>query len=108
MAALYVMAMTAAELFGNSHLKWYAENGSAHHLGIGTFAWGLTLVLLIKLLTIQTMMWTCIMWEAGVVIGGALVAYFVFGEKFSHWIQWLGVLFALAAAICINYEGMNK
>jgi drug/metabolite transporter (DMT)-like permease len=39
-----------------------------------------------------------------IVIGGAIVAYFVFGEKFNHWVQWLGILLALGAAICVNYE----
>lgn len=100
--------MTAAELLGNSHLKWFAENGSAHHLGIGLFAWAVTLFFLIKSLGQKSLMWTCIMWEAMIVIGGALVAYFIFGEKFNHWIQWLGILFALAAAICVNYDCSSK
>jgi hypothetical protein len=42
-----------------------------------------------------------------VVLGGAITAYLIFGEKFTHWIQWLGVLFALGAAICINYDCSN-
>ena len=100
--------MTAAELFGNAHLKWFAENGSHHHLGIGVLAWGLVLALLIKSLAQKSMMWTCIMWEAMIVIGGALVAYFVFGERFNHWIQWLGILLAVGAAICVNYDCQGK
>lgn len=105
---LLVLAMTAAELFGNAHLKWFVENGSNHHLGIGILAWGLVLFLLIKSLAQKSLMWTCIMWEAMIVIGGALVAYFVFGEKFNHWIQWLGILLAVGAAICVNYDCQGK
>jgi len=104
MTVLNVLIMTLAELFGNAHLKWYAENGKNHHLGLGVIAWLAVLVFLVKTLKSQSMMWTCIMWEAMIVLGGALMAYFIFGEKFTHWIQWLGVLFALGAAICINYE----
>ena len=52
----------------------------------------------------ESMMWTCIMWEAAIVIGGALTAYYVFDEKFDHWIQWLGIALALGAAICVNYR----
>ena len=103
-----VAAMTGAELLGNSHLKWFAENGSAHHLGIGLFAWAVTIFFLIKSLGQKSLMWTCIMWEAMIVIGGALVAYFIFGEKFNHWIQWLGILLALGAAICVNYDCGSK
>ena len=106
---MYVLAMTAAELFGNAHLKWYAERGHSHHLGLGFFAWLVVLLLLIQtFIKGRSLMWTCIMWEAMVVLGGALTAYFIFGEKFSHWIQWLGVLLAIGAAICINWECPDK
>jgi multidrug transporter EmrE-like cation transporter len=108
MTLLYVLGMTLAELFGNAHLKWYAENGKHHHLSLGVFAWLAVLFFLIKTLSQKSMMWTCIMWEAMIVLGGAISAWLVFGEKFTHWIQWLGVLFALGAAICINYDCASK
>jgi multidrug transporter EmrE-like cation transporter len=44
------------------------------------------------------------MWEAMILIGGAITAYFIFGEKPEHWIQWLGFLLALGAVLCINYK----
>jgi multidrug transporter EmrE-like cation transporter len=104
MTLLFVLAMTSAELFGNAHLKWFSDNGKHHHLGLGILAWAVVLYFLVKTLENSDMMWTCIMWEAMIVIGGAIVAYVFFGEKFTHWIQWLGLLFALGAAICINYQ----
>lgn len=73
-------------------------------MAIGIIAWLVVLIFLVQALKSQSMMWTCIIWEAMIVVGGAITAYFVFGEKFTHWVQWLGVLFALAAAICINYD----
>jgi multidrug transporter EmrE-like cation transporter len=104
MTILNVLLMTVAELFGNAHLKWFAENGKKHHAVLGGAAWLIVLLFLVQTLKSQSMMWTCIMWEAMIVLGGAITAYLVFGEKFSHWVQWLGVLFALGAAVCINYE----
>ena len=104
MSLLWVSGMTISELFGNAHLKWYSTNGKNHHLCLGLLAWALTLAFLIKTLSSSTMMWTCIMWEAMIVVGGAITAYLFFGEKFTHWIQWLGILFALGAAICVNYD----
>ena len=102
---LIVLAMTIFELFGNCHLKWFAENGSHHHLCFGLLAYVGVIFFLIKSFTSSSMMWTCIMWEAMIVVGGAVTAYLVFGEKFTHWAQWLGVLLAIGAAFCINYEG---
>ena len=104
MTVLNVLLMTVAELFGNAHLKWFAENGKPRHAVLGAAAWLVVLLFLVEVLKGKSMMWTCIMWEAMIVLGGAITAYVVFGEKFTHWVQWLGVLFALGAAICINYE----
>jgi len=104
MSFIHVLAMTGAELFGNAHLKWFAESGKHHHLALGVLAWALTIALLIESLKRSSMMWTCIMWEAMIVIGGAITAYVFFGEKFSSWIQWFGVLLAIGAAVCINYD----
>ena len=108
MTILNVLAMTLSELFGNTHLKWYAQNGSHHHLGLGIMAYLAVIFFLVKSFTSHDMIWTCIMWEAMIVVGGAITAYFIFGEKFTHWVQWLGVLFALGAAICINYDCNSK
>jgi multidrug transporter EmrE-like cation transporter len=104
MTFINVLAMTLCELFGNAHLKWFAENGKHHHLGAGIIAWIVVLFFLIRSLRDTSLLWTCIMWEAAIVIGGAIVAFVFFGEKLNHWIQWLGVAFALGAAICINYD----
>lgn len=108
MSFMYVLAMTAAELIGNAHLKWFADEGKHHNLMFGILAWMAVLFFLIKTLASSSMMWTCIMWEAMIVIGGAITAWLFFGEKFTHWIQWLGLIFAVAAAICINYNCGDK
>lgn len=108
MTILYVLGMTLSELFGNTHLKWFAENGSHHHLAFGIAAYLAVILFLIQTLSSQSMMWTCIMWEAMIVIGGAITAYLVFGEKFNHWVQWLGILLAVGAAICVNYNCASK
>jgi multidrug transporter EmrE-like cation transporter len=108
MTILNVLIMTLAELFGHAHLKWFAENGKHHHLGLVVVAWLEVLFFLVKALSQKSMMWTCVMWEAMIVLGGAVSAWLIFGEKFTHWVQWLGVLFALGAAICINYNCTDK
>lgn len=108
MTVLNVLLMTVSELIGNTHLKWFSDGGPHKNLMVGVLAYMAVIFFLIKSFSSKSMMWTCIMWEAMIVIGGAAVAYFVFGEKFTHWIQWLGILFALAAAICVNYECDTK
>jgi multidrug transporter EmrE-like cation transporter len=104
MTVLNVLLMTLSELFGNTHLKWFSENKDRWHLTMGLLAYMSVIFFLIRSFSSKSMMWTCVMWEAMIVIGGAIVAYFVFGEKFTHWIQGVGILLALGAAVCVNYE----
>ena len=108
MTILNVFCMTLSELYGNTHLKWFSENKDKYHLTMGLLAYLGVIFFLIRSFAGKSMMWTCVMWEAMIVIGGAIVAYFVFGEKFNHWVQWLGILLALGAAICVNYECETK
>ena len=103
MTILSVLLMSLAELVGNAHLKLYSENGAHHHLSLGLLTWAAVLFFLVKCFETKSMMWTCVMWEACIIVGGALTAYFIFGEKLTHWLHWFGILFALAAAFCINY-----
>ena len=104
MTILNVLFMTLAELFGNTHLKWFSSEGRHHNLVFGLLAYCLVIYFLIRTLSCSTMMWTCIMWESMILVGGAITAYFIFGEKPEHWIQWLGFLMALGAVLCINYK----
>ena len=104
MSFINILVMTAAELFGNTHLKWFSQEGRHHNLALGLLAYLIVITFLVKSLAAESMMWTCIMWEAAIVIGGAITAYLVFGEKFNHWIQWVGILLALGAAFCVNYD----
>jgi multidrug transporter EmrE-like cation transporter len=108
MSFINVLIMTAAELVGNTHLKWFADEGNHHNLVFGVMAWMAVLFFFIRTVSSASMMWTCIMWEAMIVVGGALTAWFFFGEKLTHWIQWLGLFFAVAAAVCINYNCATK
>jgi multidrug transporter EmrE-like cation transporter len=108
MSFIYVLAMTAAELIGNAHLKWFADEGKHHNLMFGVMAWMAVLFFLIKTLSSSSMMWTCIMWEAMITILGSLVAYFYLNERFDHWVQYFGIVLALVAMALVHYGGNLK
>lgn len=101
----HVFLLTVSELFGNSHLKHYATSRKGHNLLLGILGYCGVIYFLIKALAGKSLMWTCLMWEAMVVIGGALTAYYIFGERFTCWVQYAGILFALLAAWCVSYTG---
>jgi len=50
------------------------------------------------------MMYINTLWQAAVIVLGSLIAYAVFGDKFTHPCQYLGILFALLAIYFINWE----
>ncbi len=52
----------------------------------------------------NSLMWTSCLWEGAILILGAIVSFFILGEKFTHWVQYLGILLALLAILCVNYK----
>jgi hypothetical protein len=44
------------------------------------------------------------LWQASVVVLGAIVAYFIFGDRLNHPMQYLGILLAILSIWFINWK----
>lgn len=107
MALPSVLAMSCAEIFGNCHIKFYAETGKHKHLVLGLLGYAGLLYFLIKIFGSGSgnMLHVNTMWQSVVVVLGSVVAYFWLGDRMSHPIQYLGILLGILAVICVNYQG---
>lgn len=105
-----IFAMTCAETFGNVNFKRFAESGnSSHrHLAQGLAGYGCVMYFLVKSLSSSSMLYVGAMWEGMITIVGSLVAYFVLGERFNHWVQYLGLILAVLAIYLIHWGGNHK
>jgi len=75
------------------------------HLIIGLAGYALMLYFLIRVFRSNSnMLHVNTLWQALVVILGSLVAYFMLGDRLTHPVQYIGILFAILAVFCINYS----
>lgn len=104
MTILNILFMSAAEIFGNMNFKSFAESNKSHNLMYGLAAYAAVIFFLIRCFGHGNMMWVTSMWEGMIIIMSSIVAYFVLGERFHHPVQYLGIVLALLAMVCVNYN----
>ncbi len=104
MSLTTVFMMSIAEIFGNFHLKNYAASNKHHNLLCGLVGYCGVLYFLVRSFALGgSLLWVSAMWEGMITVLGAGVAIFILGERFSHPIQYLGVLLAILAMFMIHY-----
>jgi len=108
MSLVHVFAMSCAEIYGNTNLKLFTESNHHGHLMSGILGYVGVVFFLIKSLMSGGLMYVSVLWEAMITILGSLVAYFYLNERFEHWVQYLGIVLALLAAVLVHYGGKLK
>ena len=104
MSLVHVLAMSLAETFGNVHLKTFAANNKHHNLVCGIAGYCGVLYFLVRSFALGgSLMWVSAMWEGMITVLGAGFAFFVLGERFSHPIQYIGVLLAVIAMMMVHF-----
>jgi multidrug transporter EmrE-like cation transporter len=105
MALVNVLAMSCAELFGNCHLKFFAESGNStkHNLAFGIIGYAAVLFFLVRSFNHANMLYVSALWEGMITILGAAVAFFILGERFKHPIQWVGLVLACVAVLMVHF-----
>ena len=103
MSLAHVFAMSIAETFGNFHLKNFAASNSHHNLLCGLMGYCGVLYFLVRSFALGgSLMWVSAMWEGMITVLGAGFAFFVLGERFSHPIQYIGILLAVVAMMMVH------
>lgn len=97
------MLMSSAEIFGNSNFQQFAQSRQSRHFFMGLFGYIGVVFFLIKSFGHGNMLWVTSMWEGMIIIMSASYAYFYLGERFSHPVQYLGILLGLLAMFCVHY-----
>jgi multidrug transporter EmrE-like cation transporter len=106
MSLASVFAMSLAEIFGNFHLKNFASSNSKHNLLCGILGYCGVLYFLVRSFMLGgTLLWVSAMWEGMITVLGAGVAFFILGERFSHPIQYFGILLGVIAMLMVHYGG---
>ena len=103
MTLFNVLLMSFSEIFANSNLQKFAGNQVLIHLILGILGYAAVLFFLIRSFGHGNMLWVTTMWEGMIIVLSAVYAFFWLGERFDHWIQYLGLFLAFAAMCCVQY-----
>jgi len=87
-----IFALSAVEIIGDVAFKTFANEGGILYLTIGTLGYVATVILLIVALQDSSILIVNNGWDAMSGIIESLFAYFVLGERFEHYTQYLGVV----------------
>jgi multidrug transporter EmrE-like cation transporter len=88
-----IFALSAVEIVGDVAFKSFANDKGAVYLGIGVGAYTIMMGLLVIALQNSSILMVNNGWDAINGILESLFAYFVLGERFEHYTQYLGVMF---------------
>lgn len=88
-----IFALSAVEIAGDVAFKTFANHGGAIYLGIGVVTYVIMMGLLIVALQNSSILMVNNGWDAINGILESLFAYFVLGERFEHYTQYLGIIF---------------
>lgn len=86
-----IFALSAIEIVGDVAFKLFANDHGIVYLGIGVIAYTLMSGVLIVALQNSTILLVNNSWDAMNTVLQSVVAYFLLGERFEHYTQYLGV-----------------
>ncbi len=103
MTLFNVGCMACCEIFSNLNLQAYAKDQQMYNLMFGLAGYAGVIYFLIECFKHGNLMWTTAMWEGAIVILSAVFAYFYLDERFTHSIQYFGILLGIVAMLMVHY-----
>ena len=90
-----IFALSAIEIVGDVSFKLFANDGGIVYLGIGALAYTVMMGVLVVALQNSSILLVNNGWDAMNTVLQSLVGYFLLGERFEYYTQYLGVVFVV-------------
>ena len=87
-----ILALSLTEIVGDTALKKFANNEGGYYLSIGVLGYIGVIILLIINLQGSTLLMVNNAWDGTNALLSSIFAYFVLGERFDNYLQYLGVV----------------
>jgi hypothetical protein len=96
MSWAYVIGLSLVEIIGDVALKEYANDKGLAYLGVGIAGYVGIVILLIMSLQGSTILLVNNAWDGTSSLIESLYAYFILGERFQNYLQYLGIVFIVS------------
>ncbi len=88
-----LLALSGIEIIGDTGFKYYANNAGIEYLFMGIIGYIGVVIMLVVSLEGSTLLMVNNGWDAISSLLESLFAFFILGERFQNWFQYLGVVF---------------
>lgn len=99
---LYVVVLSAVEIFADFELKWYAQTDKLSHLGLGVAGYVGVVVLLIEALRHANVLYVNALWDGMSGLIESIAAYIILGDRLKSNQQYVGVLLIIAGVVLLK------
>jgi len=90
-----IVPLCLAEIVGDTGFKWFANSGGLTNLGIGAVGYVGVIYYLVRSLQGSTIIVVNTAWDGLSTVVEDLYAMVVLGERYEHWIQYVGLFFVI-------------
>jgi len=87
----YILLLAISEIFGDFALEKYANTGVSGALGAGLVGYAGVVFFLVQALRGSSILYVNGMWDGTSALVESLAAFFLLGERFVRWEQYMGL-----------------
>ena len=102
MSVPQIFALAAIEIVGDYGLKEYANQGGWHYLATGVVGYISVVMMLIISLQGSTLLLVNNAWDGASSILESAFAFFILGERFDNYLQYLGVVMIISGMLLLK------
>jgi multidrug transporter EmrE-like cation transporter len=93
---IWVSIVAIIEIFGDFHLRFYAQTGNIRYLLLGIIGYTGVVFGLIKSLQLNNVLFVNSIWDGMSGIFESAAAYFILGDRLKNKEQYIGLIFIFA------------
>lgn len=102
MSVPQIFSLALIEIVGDYGLKEYANKGGWYYLATGLIGYVGVIILLIISLQGSTILLVNNAWDGASSILGSLFAFFILGERFDNYLQYVGICMIIGGMLLLK------
>jgi LPXTG-motif cell wall-anchored protein len=108
MSALNILMLSLFEILGDFQFKFFARQGKLANFGGGLVGYSGVIYFLIAALKQGNVLWVNGMWDGVSGVIESLAAFFILGERFNNWFQYLGLAMITTGLVLLRKGGITQ
>lgn len=103
MGFLDIVLLSVTEVFGDTSFRWYAQTNNPKYFAGGYAGYIGVIYYLIKSFRDDNVLYVNGMWDGLSGVIESAFAFFVLGDRFHEWYQYLGLVFILIGVFLMHH-----